>query len=70
MTPAAFTAWVDHMKVSRGWSDQDCRRALGCGFNQVRRWKQTGAPLYIALACAALSYGLPAFTLEPPQTQE
>ena len=59
MTPTDFSAWVAHMKASRGWSARRCSRELGCGINQISIWSDKGAPPYIALACAALSFGLP-----------
>lgn len=55
MTAADFTAWCEHMREARGWSARECTRRLGCGHNQVGRWKAHGAPPYIALACNALA---------------
>jgi hypothetical protein len=54
MTPAAFNAWLSHM----GLNDTEIARRLGCTRNSVASWRAHGAPLYIALACAALSNGL------------
>lgn len=62
MTSADFTAWAAHIRATRGWSDMEISRQLGCGENQIRAWKAKGAPNYIGLACAALSYGLPAWS--------
>ena len=59
MSGADFAAWVTSMKKDRGWSARECSRRLGAGVNQIARWQSAGAPPYIALACAALSYGLP-----------
>ncbi len=59
MTASDFADWVAHMKGARGWSARECARQLGCGVNQISIWSAKGAPQYIALACAALSYGLP-----------
>lgn len=59
MTPENFAAWVAHMKTTRKWSARRCSRELGCGINQIGIWSEKGAPHYIALACAALSFGLP-----------
>lgn len=59
MPPETFAAWVAHMKAARSWSARECARQLGCGVNQISIWSAKGAPPYIALACAALSYGLP-----------
>jgi hypothetical protein len=59
VTPSDFTAWVAHMKATRNWSARECARQLDCGVNQIARWSANGAPGYIGLACAALSFGLP-----------
>lgn len=58
MTSAEFSAWVDAMRETRGWSARECQRQLGCGFNQVARWKRHDPPHYIGLACAALGHGI------------
>lgn len=57
MTASAFSAFLAHM----GWSDYEAARRLGAARNSVMAWKRRGAPLYIALACAALAFGLPAW---------
>ena len=59
MSPADFSAWVAMMKETRGWSGRECARRLGCGVNQIARWSATGAPRYVAYACAAIAFGLP-----------
>lgn len=59
MAPSDFSAWVAHMKATQRWSKAACARQLGCGINQINIWSENGAPPYIALACAALSFGLP-----------
>lgn len=59
MTAADFSAWVDLMKATRKWSAAQCARELGCGVNQITRWRASGAPPYIGLACAAIAFGLP-----------
>ncbi|MGE8131810.1 hypothetical protein ACQKQD_33260 [Methylobacterium sp. NPDC080182] len=61
MTADDFTAWTRFMKDTRGWSGLECARQLQCGPNQIRVWKDNGAPGYIGLACAALAFGLPAW---------
>jgi transcriptional regulator with XRE-family HTH domain len=43
------------MRAAHGLSEQQLARLLGCGHNQITRWKRTGAPLYIELACEALT---------------
>jgi transcriptional regulator with XRE-family HTH domain len=55
MTAAAFTEWAAQMRAAHGLSEQQLARRLGCGHNQITRWKRTGAPLYIELACEALT---------------
>jgi hypothetical protein len=55
VTAAAFTDWVAHMRATHGLSEQQLAKLLGCGHNQITRWKRTGAPLYIELACEALT---------------
>lgn len=62
MSPKDFTAWVAHIKAARGWSARECAKQLGCGVNTIALWSRNGAPLYIGYACAAISYGLPAWT--------
>lgn len=54
MSADHFRKWVAAMKAARGWSKAECSRQLGCGINQIAVWSETGAPPYIALACAAL----------------
>jgi hypothetical protein len=55
MPPADFTAWLAHMDLS----DAEIARRLDCARNSIATWRRRGAPGYIALACAALSFGLP-----------
>lgn len=55
MTPTDFTAWLAHMR----WSDSEASRQLECARNSIAKWKRVGAPRYIALAAAALAFGLP-----------
>jgi len=64
MDASTFSAWVAYMKATRGWSDKDCTERLGCGINQVARWRRTGAPHYIGLACASLALDIPAWTAQ------
>lgn len=61
-----FSAWVAHMKATRGWSARECARQLGCGVNQISIWSEKGAPFYVGLACAALSFGLPPWKEQKP----
>jgi len=66
MLASDFAAWVANMKATRKWSARECARQLGCGINQIGIWSETGAPPYIGLACAALSFGLPAWKFVAP----
>ena len=62
MTPEDFAAWVRAMEELNGWSGRECSRRLGCGVNQITKWKAEGAPLYIGLACAALAMNVEPWT--------
>ncbi len=62
MTPSAFAAWLALMRAERHWSGVRCARELGCGGNQIKRWRERGAPIYIGLACAALMAGASPFS--------
>jgi hypothetical protein len=62
MSGKDFTAWVDRMKATRGWSGRQCAIELGCDKNRIAVYKAGGAPKYIALACAALANDLAPFT--------
>lgn len=65
MTGEDFTAWLAFMKMRRlAKTDADCSRLLGVSQNTVSAWKRKGAPLYVALACAALFDGLRPWTNE------
>lgn len=55
MTAEDFNAWL----ALRGISGREAARQLGVSNDTVTRYKRAGAPLYIALACAAISFGLP-----------
>lgn len=59
MTVESFIAW----RKQRGLSARQAAFALGIHANTVYRWEQgdhsEDVPLYIALACGAISYGLP-----------
>lgn len=55
MAAEDFGAWIDHM----GWSDSEVARQLDLSRNSVAKYRKEGAPANIALACAALAFGLP-----------
>jgi len=54
MTASDFSAFLTHMD----WSDYTAARELGAARNSIIAWRKRGAPLYVALACAALAKGL------------
>lgn len=56
MTPAEFTAWRQRL----GLTKTEAATALGLSPNMPRVYERgdTSIPRYIALACAAVSYGL------------
>lgn len=54
MPAAVFEGWLDAM----GWSGLEAARRLGASKNSVLRWRREGAPMTVALACAALAAGL------------
>lgn len=55
MTAQDFENWLDHM----GLKGAGAARALGLAPNSVVKYRREGAPLTVALACAALAFGLP-----------
>lgn len=61
MTPAEFSAFVALCKERHGWSKSETARRLGLSKNMPAKYEsgETDIPLYVALACAALAYGLP-----------
>lgn len=65
MTAQEFSHWLEVMRETRGWSGREIARQLGCGRNQIKAWREAGAPYYIGLACAALSADLRAWQLPP-----
>jgi hypothetical protein len=55
MTADDFNAWMEHMK----FNVTHAAGALGISRNSVDKYRVAGAPDLVALACAALAYGLP-----------
>lgn len=55
MTAEDFTAWMEH----QGLNVAQTARTLELSRNTVAKYQREGAPLSIALACAAVSFGLP-----------
>ncbi len=54
MLPEDFDAWLETM----GFSGPESAHRLGLAKDAVVRYRRTGPPLSIALACAALAAGL------------
>jgi hypothetical protein len=54
MTALDFNAWLEHM----AWSGLEAARQLDVSKNSITAYKRKGAPLHIALACAALAENL------------
>ena len=56
MTPASFEAWRER----QGLTETACAELLDCSRNSIRNWQsgKTKIKRVVALACAALSFGL------------
>lgn len=54
MTSEDFNNWL----TERGFSGLEAARQLGVSKNTVVKYRRVGAPLYIGLACAAISNSL------------
>lgn len=54
MTPKSMRDWLSAMKISSAAG----ARLLGVHPNTMTKYKTTGAPAHIALACAALYHRL------------
>jgi len=62
MTAEGFKAWLGRMGgPKRPMSDRAAAEALGMSRNSIKAYKDGTAevPKVVALACAALAYGLP-----------
>ncbi|WP_036292031.1 hypothetical protein [Methylosinus sp. PW1] len=58
MTGEEFSSYIDFLRAEFGWKAVDVRERLGCGVNQITRWRETGCPRYIGLALVAIALGL------------
>lgn len=54
MTPQSMRSWLAEMKISSA----EGARLLGIHPNTMTRYKTEGAPVHVALACAALYHKL------------
>jgi hypothetical protein len=54
MSAIEFRIWQVHM----GWNNSEIARRLHLSRGTVQKYADNGAPLYIALAAAALAVGL------------
>lgn len=61
MTSDDFRAYLA-LCLQRGTPEWRVAEMLGCGRNSITSWKRKGAPLYIALAVAALEKELSPWT--------
>jgi transcriptional regulator with XRE-family HTH domain len=61
MTPSDWIKWREHL----GITNAEAARRLGISKNMPAAYErgESPIPLYIALACAALAYGLPAWNI-------
>ena len=50
MTASEFQAWLNAMKISGA----EAARLLGVTKNTITRYRQSGAPRVVGLACSAL----------------
>jgi len=55
MDAKAFCDWMERMD----FNILEVSAALGISRNTITRYRREGTPLYVDLACSALSYGLP-----------
>jgi hypothetical protein len=62
MSPEDFRNWMSRMQLK---SSEGARQALGVGSrNTIDKYRKEGAPLFIALACAALLNNIPPYHIE------
>ena len=63
MTHPEFQAYVNLCK-SRGMTEYQIAKILGCSRNSVTKWKRVDPPPYIGLAIAALERNLKPWSLD------
>jgi hypothetical protein len=64
MSAEDFAAFEEIMREEHGWTGRRLATELGCGTNQIKRWRDRGAPRYIAFAAQALVHELGPFTVK------
>lgn len=59
--PSPTANWFERWRVGRSMSKRDACAALGIVYNTLKAYEEDASkiPPSIALACAAISYGLP-----------
>ena len=55
MTADQFARWIADRQIS----NREAARQLGLNKDTVTRYCRDGGPLWLGLACAAISHGLP-----------
>lgn len=65
MTAHDFIEWLDVMWLS----DEEAARHLFVSIDDINRFKYEGASKIIALACAAIAVGVPAWATKPRRTR-
>ncbi|RAI20364.1 hypothetical protein SAMN06265338_11526 [Rhodoblastus acidophilus] len=58
MTPEDFSAFADYCKEHYGWPQYELYKHCGWSKNMTTKYMREGAPLAVALACAAIAAGL------------
>ena len=54
MTKDDFISWVRLMNIRKGYTNADLAELLGVSERNFYRYKRSGGPKMLALACAAL----------------
>ena len=62
MTANEFEHWLDRLWLSDG----EAARLLGVSRKRIKHFRQSGAPIYIGLACAAVACKLHPWASRPP----
>jgi hypothetical protein len=62
MTADDFEDFYQLVKREYGATDTFMAKVLGCSRPTLNKWRKTGAPLYVGLACTAVINGLDPWT--------